>query len=123
MKMINSESRRRSVVPVYLSHVKLIGVRSVVLSIPQLLDLSAHTTDDGLGESVLVELLDVLGEVVLRLLLLPTDGTHAGRGGLALLVLSVGGAVDGSEVRIFTLLGGENLLAVFTFQTWWRFLC
>ena len=70
-----------------------------------------------------MELLDVLGEVVLRLLLLTTDGTHAGRGGLALLALSVGGAVDGSEVRIFTLLGGENLLAVFTFQTWWRFLC
>ena len=44
----------------YLSHVKLIGVRCVILSVPQLLDLSAQAADDGFGEGVLVELLDVL---------------------------------------------------------------
>ena len=59
---------------------------------------------------------------MLRLLLLPTNGAHAGRGCLVLLGLPVAGPVDGPQVRVFRLLGGEHFIALFTFQADWRSL-
>jgi len=113
--MIKNPAKGLSV-PVNLPHVQLIRVGRVVLPVPQLLDLSTEGADHRLGEGVLVELLDVLGEIVLGLLLLPAQRAHAGRRGLLLLALFIAAAMDGSQVGIFALLGRENFLALFTFQ-------
>ena len=106
----------------YLSHVELERVGSVVLPVPQLLDLGTQPAHYGLWVGVLVELLDVLGEIVLGLLLLPADGAHAGGGRLVLLGLPAAGPVHGPQVGVLGLLGGEHFIALFTFQADWRSL-
>ena len=87
----------------------------MVLSVPQLLDLRAQVADDGLREGVVMELFYVLREIVLRLLLLPAHRTHTGGGRPGLLALLIAGTVYRPQVSIFSLLRGENLLALFTF--------
>ena len=89
----------------------------MVLPVPQLFDLSTEVADYGLGEGVVVELFYVLGEVVFRFLLLPAHRADTGRGGAGLLALLVTRPVHRPQVSIFGLLRGENLLALFAFQT------
>ena len=101
--------------PVYLPHVELEGVRRVVLPVPQLFDFRAEVADDWLREGVVVELFNMLREIVLRLLLLPAHRTHTGGGRPGLLALLITGTVHRPQVSIFSLLRGENLLALFTF--------
>ena len=89
----------------------------MVFSVPQLFDFRAEVADDWLREGVVVELFNMLREIVLRLLLLPAHRTHTGGGRPGLLALLIAGTVHRPQVSIFSLLRGENLLALFTFQT------